>query len=79
MAKGPSGNVISELPRIGTKTAPGISFSLTITISNNTLIKLTPNVFITLTKGNYLFYKGRHFFRRVKNEAYKDNLIIKIT
>ena len=79
MAKGLSGNVISELPRIGTETAPGINLSPTIAVLNNTLIKLTPNVSITLIKGSHLFRKGRYFFGRIRSKAYEDDLAIRIT
>ena len=79
MARRLSGNVNSELPRIGTESPPGISLSPTTTNSNNTLIKLTPDVFITLTSGSHLFREKRHFFREIRDKAYKDDLAIRIT
>ena len=50
-----SGNTNSELPRIGTKSPPGISLSPTTTILNNTLIEpeLTPETFNETTILNF--------------------------
>ena len=79
MAKGLSGNVNSELPRIDTESPPGISLSPTTTIPNNTLTKSTPDVSTTLTKGSHPFRKERHSFKRNKNEAYKNDSTIRIT
>ena len=78
MARGLSGNVNSELPWIGTELPPGINLSPTTANPNNTSQYSFPNISVTLTKCNYLFYKG-YSFKKNKHKAYKGGLVIKIT